>query len=72
MTSGVLARTVPPQPTLVVWGEHDPVLPLAVGRRLVASIGHAARLEVIPETRHVPNLERPELVNALMLPFFDR
>ena len=52
-------------PTLIVWGERDDVIPAAYGeefRRLIA----VSRLETIPETGHVPMIERPRaFVNAV-------
>jgi 3-oxoadipate enol-lactonase len=45
-------------PTLVVHGEDDAVIPLAEARSLAAAIP-GARLEVLPEAGHLPNLERP-------------
>jgi pimeloyl-ACP methyl ester carboxylesterase len=46
-------------PTLVLWGEHDTVVPLAVGKRLAEEMPNA-RLEVLAECGHVPHEERPE------------
>ncbi len=57
------AWTVTP-PTLVVWGEHDPLFPLAHGRKLATSLG--ADLVVIDRASHGPNLERPEAFNAAL------
>lgn len=56
-------------PVLVVWGEHDPVFPLDVGRRFAARVG--AELVVIPETDHGPLIERPEVFNPAVLRFLD-
>jgi pimeloyl-ACP methyl ester carboxylesterase len=55
----------PTAETLVVWGEHDTVFPLEIGRRLAARL--SARLEVIERARHAPNVERrdPARVPAL-------
>lgn len=52
---------------LVVWGEHDPVFPLEVGRRLAARAG--ADLVVVPEADHGPLVERPEVFNPAVLGF---
>lgn len=46
-------------PTLIVWGEHDPLFPREQQDRLVEAIP-GARLIVYPETGHCPNWERPE------------
>lgn len=56
-------------PVLVVWGENDPVFPLAIGQRLARSLD--ARLEVIAGARHFPNAEHPEVFNRLLLEFLD-
>lgn len=53
-------------PTLIVWGEHDRIVPLASGRALAALIPNS-RLEVIPSCGHLPQQERPgELVRLLL------
>lgn len=46
-------------PTLIVWGENDPVIPVENGRRFNREIRNS-RLIVIPDTGHVPQEERPE------------
>ena len=46
------------QPTLILWGEYDPVLPIASGRAVAALLPHA-RFEVIPRSWHRPHVERP-------------
>lgn len=57
-------------PTLVVWGRHDPVIPLRVGRRLAASIPGAEM--VVLETGHVPQTGDPEGLAAALVPFAGR
>jgi pimeloyl-ACP methyl ester carboxylesterase len=55
-------------PALVLWGAEDRQLPLRHGRewhRLLAN----STLEVLPDTGHVPMLERPEAFNALVQKF---
>ena len=55
-------------PTLVLVGEED----LADMQAIAAHIADAveeARLVTVPETAHVPSLERPDEVNALLLAF---
>ncbi len=56
------------QPTLVLWGEEDRVFPPAVGRALHDTIA-GSRFELIPEAGHMPQWERPEAVNAILLDF---
>jgi pimeloyl-ACP methyl ester carboxylesterase len=46
-------------PTLIVWGEDDLFVPLAIGRRMAEAIP-AARFVTLPGCRHFPPLERPK------------
>lgn len=46
------------QPTLILWGEYDPVLPIASGRALAALLPNA-EFEVISRSWHRPHVERP-------------
>jgi pimeloyl-ACP methyl ester carboxylesterase len=55
-------------PTLVVWGEHDAITPLALGHGIAASVA-GARLVTMLETGHNPMWERPEAFNAEVLRF---
>jgi len=52
---------LPPHEAMVVWGEHDPLFPLALGERMAHRLG--AALRVVPETAHAPNVERPVWFN---------
>jgi pimeloyl-ACP methyl ester carboxylesterase len=52
-------------PTLVVWGEHDAVVPPECGRRY-AELIPGARLEVVAGAGHAVDLERPELLAELV------
>jgi pimeloyl-ACP methyl ester carboxylesterase len=54
-------------PTLMIWGERDPVVPLVQARAVAAEIPHS-RLEVLP-AGHVPQLGNPERVAALIEDF---
>lgn len=54
-------------PTLMIWGDHDPVVPLADARAVAAEIPHA-RLEVLP-AGHVPHLGNPDRVATLLEEF---
>jgi pimeloyl-ACP methyl ester carboxylesterase len=51
-------------PTLVIHGELDALL--IPGSRWLAEAIPGARLEVVPEAGHSPQLERPELFNAAL------
>ena len=54
-----------PHRTLLVWGEHDPLFPLNVAERFRDALPDA-RLVVVPDTRHAPNLERPRRFNQVV------
>ena len=58
-------------PTLIVWGEKDRVFPLPVGEDLQRTIRGSA-LAKIPEAGHIPQWERPDLVNPAMIDFLRR
>jgi len=57
-------------PTLVVWGENDPALPLESGKKLIQDLANA-KLRVIKECGHNPQEERPEKTANLILSFID-
>ena len=57
-------------PTLVVWGERDPLTPLPHGQRIVATIPDA-RLVTLPNAGHSPMWEDPETFNAAVLAFLE-
>jgi non-heme chloroperoxidase len=48
-------------PTLILWGEQDPLFPLEEQERLAAAIP-GATLKVYPETGHAVHWDRPEWV----------
>jgi pimeloyl-ACP methyl ester carboxylesterase len=56
------------QPTLVVWGADDRVVPLQVGHAMVAALPHG-QLALIPEAGHQPMWEQPEAFNAVVEEF---
>jgi pimeloyl-ACP methyl ester carboxylesterase len=56
-------------PTLVVWGRHDPVIPLKVGRRIAATIP-GAELAVF-DSGHVPHTTDPHGFAERLIPFAD-
>jgi triacylglycerol lipase len=55
-------------PTLVLWGEHDRLIPLAMGRRFAAEIP-GAQLVVVPDTGHAPMIETPAAWLRAVQPF---
>jgi pimeloyl-ACP methyl ester carboxylesterase len=55
-------------PTLIVWGEEDRVFPMAVGEDLHRMITGSS-LVPIPNAGHIPQWERPDLVNPTVIDF---
>ena len=55
-------------PTLAVWGREDALIPLSAGERFEKGIA-GARLVVIEQCGHVPQLEKPTEFNAELLKF---
>ncbi|WP_237214841.1 alpha/beta fold hydrolase [Falsiroseomonas oryziterrae] len=53
-------------PALVLCGEHDEAVPPAEGRRIAALVPDG-RFHAIPGARHLPNVERPDIFNDLLL-----
>jgi pimeloyl-ACP methyl ester carboxylesterase len=56
------------QPTLIIWGEEDTVIPISDGHKLHDSILNS-RLVVLKDCGHVPSEERPELFAELVTEF---
>ena len=54
-------------PLLLVAGEHDPLIPVAVGEELAAH-SPAGRVEVL-DCGHLPNWERPDEFNRMLSAF---
>ncbi|MEP7002405.1 MAG: alpha/beta hydrolase, partial [bacterium] len=56
-------------PTAIIWGSHDPFLPLSVGRRLAKTIPNAT-IDILSGARHFTPEEEPrevaEIVGALL------
>jgi pimeloyl-ACP methyl ester carboxylesterase len=57
-------------PTLIVVGESDELTPVEESRKMAALIA-GARLEVIPGSGHLPNLEQPARFNAVLSAFLE-
>lgn len=55
-------------PTLLLWGQHDRVAPLACAQAWAAEIP-GARLEVLGGSGHVPHIEEPGRAAALVADF---
>ena len=57
-------------PTLVLWGTQDRIFPPAVGRQMANTIPKSTFQEV-PNTGHMPQWEKPDIVNQALLHFID-
>jgi pimeloyl-ACP methyl ester carboxylesterase len=55
-------------PTLVIWGEHDAICPVAIGRRIVSLVANS-HLVVVEGAAHNPMWERPEEFDREVLGF---
>jgi pimeloyl-ACP methyl ester carboxylesterase len=56
-------------PALFIWGSHDPLVPCSFGRHVRKWLPAAEQL-TIQNCGHVPQVERPEETNELLLGFF--
>jgi pimeloyl-ACP methyl ester carboxylesterase len=63
---GTLAR-----PTLILWGEHDEVFPVSVGKKLHTLI-KGSELVVIKGSGHMSMWEHPDETNQAILGFLGR
>ncbi len=54
-------------PTLLVWGDHDPVVELDSGRQLQQALG--AEMVVMPGIGHLPYEEAPDAFSRIVLEF---
>jgi pimeloyl-ACP methyl ester carboxylesterase len=57
-------------PILIVWGERDPIIPVAHARAAHAQLP-GSRLEVFPDAGHVPMQESPGRFAAVLQRFLD-
>ena len=55
-------------PTMLLWGESDPVTPIAQGRDLAKLIPGATLVE-LPGVGHIPEIEAPDKFDAALLTF---
>lgn len=60
---GIVAELA--QPTLLIHGERDPLMPLAAAQWLQGTLAHA-QLEIIAGAAHAPFLHNPEKIAALI------
>jgi pimeloyl-ACP methyl ester carboxylesterase len=59
-------------PVLMIAGSEDHVSPISTNAALLKKAIPAARLEILDGIGHIPHLEAPGRVNALLLEFFTR
>jgi pimeloyl-ACP methyl ester carboxylesterase len=55
-------------PALLLWGRHDPLVPLRVGQSLAAALPNA-RLEILEDCGHYPQQENPDETARLIREF---
>ncbi len=55
-------------PTMIIWGEYDRLFPLAVGEELHQRI-RGSKFVQIPNAGHMPQWERPDLVNRSLIAY---
>jgi pimeloyl-ACP methyl ester carboxylesterase len=58
-------------PTLLMWGEQDPIMSLKIGGRLRELIPHS-RLVTLPGVGHSPPVEAPQAMTQHLLAFLDK
>jgi len=58
-------------PTLLVWGRHDHIFPVAHAEAAARRI-RGARMEIFEASGHTPQMEEPERFNRLVLDFLSR
>ncbi|HEX6175907.1 MAG TPA: alpha/beta hydrolase [Candidatus Binatia bacterium] len=56
-------------PALVIWGEHDRMVPLSHGETYAESMPQAQPLKVIPNAGHSVHVEEPELMAQIVSDF---
>jgi pimeloyl-ACP methyl ester carboxylesterase len=55
-------------PTLLLWGERDPLVPLSYARQLAEMIS-GSRLVIVPDAGHIPMWENAEVFNRELIAF---
>jgi pimeloyl-ACP methyl ester carboxylesterase len=56
-------------PTLVLWGEHDRLLPLNYAKAVAKAIDGQTEVRVVPHAGHLAELDEPDAVAAAVLGF---
>jgi abhydrolase domain-containing protein 14 len=55
-------------PTLIIWGENDPRVPMALAEEMQRLI-RRSELQVVPDAGHAPYVERPDLFHQMLINF---
>lgn len=55
-------------PTLIIWGSHDEVVPVDIGKRLHQAVPNS-RLAIIEQSGHIPQEESPDKALSEISPF---
>ena len=58
-----------PQPTIVLWGEEDDVLPVEDAYKYQEHLPNCVGVELIPSAQHAPALENPAYVADTIIKF---
>ena len=58
------------RPALLIWGQRDPLVPLAHAKAVSTALPHATSL-ILRDCGHVPQYELPEVTNRLVSRFFN-
>jgi pimeloyl-ACP methyl ester carboxylesterase len=66
---GLSLDSLEPLRTLLLWGEHDQIMPLEAAHQLHAALPNS-KLEIIPEAGHLPHQERPEAFASTLEAFW--
>ncbi len=59
------------RPAMVIWGAHDPYLPVALAHRQREAFP-SAEVEILPDSGHWPFADNPEAVGRVVEPFLRR
>ncbi|KAI4321404.1 hypothetical protein MLD38_034788 [Melastoma candidum] len=57
------------QPLLIIWGEHDQIFPVELAYRLKEHVGENSQLEIIKDTGHACNVQKPKEFYAILKSF---
>jgi pimeloyl-ACP methyl ester carboxylesterase len=57
-------------PFMIVWGERDPIIPVAHGRA-AHELVPSSRLEVFEDAGHFPHLDQPQRFIDVLLDFIE-